>query len=111
MVTQKSAIETAESFIDECIRSGLTFRKVLMFGSVVKGTMHDWSDIDLLLISDDFSDNIFRNLSLYSKINIRFPAIETHPYPTRHYHDGDAFIKTIEREGLQIYPKSNIRPA
>jgi predicted nucleotidyltransferase len=111
MVTRKSAIETAESFIDECVRSGLTFRKVLMFGSVVKGTMHDWSDIDLLLISDDFTDNIFRNLSLYSKINIRFPVIETHPYPTRHYHDGDAFIESIEKEDLQIYPKSNIRPA
>ncbi len=107
MVTQRGAIKTAESFVDECLRSGLTFRKVLLFGSVARGTMHNWSDIDLLLISDDFTDNIFRNMTLYSKINIKYPVIETHPYSTCDYIDGDAFIASIEREGLQIYPKPN----
>jgi len=106
MVIERNAINTAESFVNECLLQGLTFRKVLLFGSMAKGTMHEWSDIDLLLISDDFTDNVFQNLSLYSKINIRYPVIETHPYPTRHYTDGDEFIESIEKNSVQIYPRS-----
>ena len=59
MVTRETAINTAKSFIKDCKLSGLTFYKVFIFGSVAKGNIHEWSDIDLLLISDQFNENIF----------------------------------------------------
>lgn len=102
MVTRETAINTAKSFIYDCQLSGLTFHKVLLFGSAAKGLTHEWSDIDLLLISDQFSDNIFDNLKLYSRINIKYPIIETHPYPTKYFYDGDAFIKEISKESVEI---------
>ena len=64
--------------------------------------MHEWSDIDLLLISDQFSENIFDNLKLYSKINIKYPLIETHPYPTSYYINGDSFIEQITKESIEL---------
>ena len=102
MVTRETAINTAKSFVRDCELNGLTFYKVLIFGSVAKGNMHEWSDIDLLLISDEFSENIFENLKLYSKINIKYPFIETHPYPTSYYKNGDSFIKQIEKESIEL---------
>lgn len=102
MVTRESAINTAKSFIDECKLNGLVFRKVLIFGSVAKNTMHEWSDIDLLLVSDQFSENIFENLKMYSKINIRYPIIETHPYPTSYFVEGDGFIKEAIENSIEI---------
>jgi predicted nucleotidyltransferase len=107
MVTRQSAIDTAKSFVSDCQSSGLTFHKVLLFGSAVKGMTHEWSDIDLLLISDQFGDNIFDNLKLYSRINIKYPIIETHPYPTSYFYEGDPFIKEISREGVEIFAPSN----
>lgn len=104
MVTRDSAINTARLFINDCQSNGLTFHKVLLFGSAAKNMTHEWSDIDLLLISDQFSDNIFENLKLYSKINIKYPVIETHPYPTKYYYEGDDFIKAISKEGIEILP-------
>jgi predicted nucleotidyltransferase len=85
MVTRETAINTTKSFIKDCQLNGLSFYKVLIFGSVVKNTTHKWSDIDLLLVSDQFGNNIFENLKLYSKINIKYPIIETHPCPTKYY--------------------------
>ncbi|RLD91197.1 MAG: hypothetical protein DRJ13_17595 [Bacteroidetes bacterium] len=38
---------------------------------LLKSLTDEWSDIDLLLISDQFGDNIFDNLKLYSRINIK----------------------------------------
>ena len=79
MVTRETAIRIATSFVNDCQLSGLTFHKVVLFGSAAKGLTHEWSDIDLLLISDQFGDNIFDNLKLYSRINIKYPIVETHP--------------------------------
>jgi predicted nucleotidyltransferase len=102
MVTRETAINTAKSFIKDCKLSGLTFYKVFIFGSVAQGNMHEWSDIDLLLISDQFNENIFDNLKLYSKINIKYPIIETHPYPTAYYKNGDSFIEQVTKESIEL---------
>jgi predicted nucleotidyltransferase len=66
MVNREIAINTARLFINECKSNGLSFYKVLLFGSTAKNKAHEWSDIDLLLISDQFGDNIFENLKLLS---------------------------------------------
>lgn len=102
MVTREIAINTAKSFIQECKLNGLSFYKVLIFGSVAQDRIHEWSDIDLLLVSDQFGDNIFENLKMYSKINIRYPIIETHPYPTNYFKNGDGFIDEIMKGSIEI---------
>ncbi len=104
MVTRESAIKTARLFVSDCKLNGLVFHKVFLFGSAAKNTTHEWSDIDLLLISDQFSDNVFENLKLYSKINIKYPVIETHPFPTRYYYEGDDFINEISKDTIEILP-------
>jgi predicted nucleotidyltransferase len=104
MLTRESAITTAKKFVKDCQENGLSFHKVLLFGSAVREMTHEWSDIDLLLISDQFTDNVFENLKLYWKINIKYPLIETHPYPTKYYYEGDAFIQEISRKSIEIEP-------
>ncbi len=94
----------AKSFINDCQSKGLTFNKVVLFGSAAQNNTHEWSDIDLLLISDQFTDNVFENLKLYSNINIKYSAIETHPYPTKYYYEGDDFIREISKESIDIWP-------
>ncbi|NJO92364.1 MAG: nucleotidyltransferase domain-containing protein [Chloroflexia bacterium] len=58
MVTRESAIEKAKQFINDCQSNGLSFQKVLLFGSAAKDMTHEWSDIDLLLVSDQFNENV-----------------------------------------------------
>lgn len=102
MLTEEIAIKTAHSFVEDCKKEGLDFYRVLLFGSVVKDNIHEWSDIDLLLISDQFNENLFDNLKLYSKINIKYPLIETHPYTTAYYLQGDEFINQISKNSIVI---------
>ena len=102
MLNRLFAIETAKSFVNDCMEKGLKFHKVLMFGSASSDTMEEYSDIDLLLISDQFNDNIFENLKLYSKINLHYPIIETHPYSIKNYYSGDPFIDEISHNSIEI---------
>jgi hypothetical protein len=54
------------------------------------------------LISNQFNENVFDNLKLYSKINIRYPLIETHPYPTSYYKNGDSIIEEVKKESIEL---------
>ena len=102
MVTREIAVSTAQSFVNDCKLNGLTFYKVLLFGSIATNKQHEWSDIDLLLVSDQFGDNVFDNLKLYSKVNIKYPIIETHPYSTTYYKSGDSFVSEISKDSIEI---------
>jgi len=102
MVDQATAIKTARAFIYECQVTGLHFDKVFLFGSFATGNSHEGSDIDLLMVSKQFTENIFENLKLYSKVNIRYPIIETHPYPERYFKKGDDFIQSVLDNSIEI---------
>jgi predicted nucleotidyltransferase len=103
MLDRESAIETSKSFIAACNKNGLYFNKVLLFGSALKGNTHSGSDIDLLLVSDKFNDNPFENLKLYSKINILFPIIETHPISAANFFSNNsAFVNEIMKNAIEL---------
>jgi predicted nucleotidyltransferase len=45
MLTQKSAIEIVRSFAKQVNESGVTLRRVVLFGSYANNTQREWSDI------------------------------------------------------------------
>ncbi len=102
MVTQQGAIETAQAFVRDCAKGGMLFDKVLLFGSYANGTAHKDSDIDLLLVSPLFNDDVLANLRLYSKININYPIIETHPLSSSRLLEADEFVQKVKKEGIEI---------
>jgi|SRR5581483_3692884 predicted nucleotidyltransferase len=46
--------------------------EVYVFGSVIKGNTHPTSDIDVLLVSDEFK-NIRRRIEIHSDLRLLFP--------------------------------------
>jgi predicted nucleotidyltransferase len=61
-------------------------------GSVANGNSNEYSDIDLALLSDQFSGNPFSDRHLLSPINIRFSEIEPHPFTLQYFDESDPFI-------------------
>lgn len=61
-------------------QKGVVFEKVYLFGSYAKNQPHQWSDIDVAVISRAFGKNFFTEQMLLDKIadNISY-AIEPHP--------------------------------
>ena len=102
MVETTIALNKARSFVKECNEAGLFFNKVYLFGSFAKGNAHEWSDVDLLLVSDQFTRNTFENIKLYLKINARYPEVETHTYPTDYFLKGDSFIEDILKTSIEV---------
>ena len=57
MLTQQAAIDTVRNYALEIRNSGVNLKKVILYGSFAKGTQHEWSDIDVALVADEFQES------------------------------------------------------
>jgi len=103
MLTTNAAIEQVKLFLAECrTRLPIHIDKTILFGSMATGRNSEDSDIDLALFSSSFTNNILDNLDLIATVNIHFPDIEVHAYPTeRHQRDG-ILMEQIRNTGIEI---------
>jgi len=74
---------------------------------VAKNEQREFSDIDIALISSQFTKNFITNNKLTAKIHIRFPLIEVHHFNSEYYKLGDPFITEINSTGVEIKWKEN----
>ena len=95
-----------EQVIEYCRRVNQKFKlnRVILFGSRSRGDFYPHSDIDVLLISDDFPDDWFKRQTVLYYLKMR--QIEPIGYTTTEIKnmmmEGNNFIKNILREGKDI---------
>jgi predicted nucleotidyltransferase len=95
-----------ERIIEYCRRVSKEFKleKVLLFGSRSRGDFYPHSDIDILLVSDDFPKDWFKRQARLHFLKLR--QIEPIGYTTdeieKMLEEGNIFIKTVIREGKEI---------
>jgi len=102
MLTREVAIKQVQHFLVDCQATGLNLHKAILFGSMAKKTQHEFSDIDLALVSSQFGRNFLKNNHLTSKINIRYPDIEVHHISLEQFLKEDPFVEEIKITGLEI---------
>ena len=102
MLTREIAIAQAKEFIVGCSNRNIVFNKVLLFGSAATGNTTEFSDIDLLLVSDSFGYDKWENAKLIAPVNKHFSTIDAHTFPTAYYLQGDPLINEIKRSGIEI---------
>ena len=102
MFNRETAIELINRYVDMCNSRNIFFKKVILFGSVAKNTATENSDVDVLLVSDQFSDNTIENWKMLAPVTAKLIDIEPHPYPTSFFLKGDPFLDEIKRAGIEI---------
>jgi predicted nucleotidyltransferase len=102
MLTREIAIKQATDFVLDCFNYGINIEKAILFGSVAKNEQRDFSDIDIALISKDFTKNFIFNNRMTSKINVKYPLIEAHHFNADYFKLGDPFINEITSTGIEL---------
>ena len=107
MLTRNAAIEIVGDYAREIEAQGVHLNMVIMYGSFAKGTQHEWSDIDVALVADEFIGVPFIDHQLFPYIGIKKPyiRIEAMTYPTDYFRESDPFIEEIKKEGIVILNK------
>ncbi|MDR2498877.1 MAG: nucleotidyltransferase domain-containing protein [Tannerellaceae bacterium] len=106
MLTQDAAIKIVGDYAREIEEQGVNLRTVILFGSFARNTQHEWSDIDVALVADEFT-GLPDDKKLFPYIGIRKPyiRIESQTYPTDYFREGDPFIDEIKKSGIVIVDK------
>ncbi len=70
----KQELEVIKRFVNELKKVGIKIYKVILFGSRAYGNAHEFSDIDIGIVSEDFDKDPF----LY-KVKLRKIAVKIDP--------------------------------
>jgi predicted nucleotidyltransferase len=107
MLDRNAVIETVRNYAKDIEAHGVYLRMVILYGSFAKGTQHEWSDIDVALVADEFSGFTFNDKKLFPYIGIKKPyiRIESKTYSTDYFRESDPFIEEIKKDGIVILNK------
>jgi predicted nucleotidyltransferase len=96
-------IKKIKSFIKELERDNIHIKRAILFGSYAKGTFNEWSDIDVVLVSEDFEGISIldkeKTIPSLSKVDY---DISPHPYRPEDFDESDLFVKEILETGIEI---------
>ena len=98
---QGEALDIARRYA-EALRLKYDYKQVILFGSFAKGNFHEYSDIDIAIVLDDFNDLIGTQVDLMRigrKIDTR---IEPHPYRERDFIPDNPVVSEILKHGKQL---------
>ena len=105
-IATDSIIEIVKRYIEELEKNSINIREAILFGSFVKGTAKEWSDIDIALVSPDFTGDRFEDrrkiVPLRRNIDNR---IEPLPFRPEDFYDGGMLVEEIKKTGKWVVKK------
>jgi predicted nucleotidyltransferase len=102
MLSKKDAIIYSKAFLKECDDLHVKISRAILFGSSAIDKSNDESDIDIALFSDNFSDNILKNLDIIGKAAIKFPELDLHTFPSKSYKGNSPLMEEIKKTGIAL---------
>jgi len=105
-MVEKAIRQTINIFIKELKRNKIKVTKVVLFGSRASGIAHEYSDIDVAVISPDFGKDRYREGSNLFEIACAIdPRIEPVPISLSSYENDTwvPIIYEIRTNGIELH--------
>ncbi|PKN70771.1 MAG: DNA polymerase beta [Deltaproteobacteria bacterium HGW-Deltaproteobacteria-12] len=112
-MVKKSTLKAVAFMKDSLEQSGLNVQKIIVFGSQVSGKSNDGSDIDIIVISDDFKNkNIFKRAKLTKDAEVMtikkfMIPLDIVTMTTDELTDDKSLLSDYARTGEVIYDAGN----
>ncbi|MFQ5636493.1 MAG: nucleotidyltransferase domain-containing protein [bacterium] len=98
-----SIVGILKKYITELEKSGIHIKSAFLFGSYAHGRIHEWSDIDIALVSDDFEGVRFYDREKIAEVTLNIDSrISPLPYKTEDFIKDDLFVRDILDKGVRI---------
>ncbi len=102
VVTDK-AIEVVEKFLKQLKDANIKVERAVLFGSYVKGQAGEWSDIDIAVVSPDFSGIRFNDNRILMPFVLKSDTrIEIHPFRPEDFTEDNLIVREIMKDGIEV---------
>lgn len=102
MLTKSIALETANKFLKSLKQNGFNPTQAYIFGSVARGEIHEYSDIDLAVWDRNFVGVPHLDIEKTYPLLRGFKQIELHTYNEADTEETNPFIEVIKKTGFSI---------
>lgn len=103
VVVSDEILAKLKKFLSMVSASGVQLERALLFNSYAKGTSNTWSDIDVALVSKDFTGIGFYDRKRVNPFLIKVDSrIEPHPFRPEDFTEDNPFVNQIIKEGVEI---------
>lgn len=95
--------KTLKEYIRELEKRNIHIHSAYLFGSYARGKAHEWSDLDIALVSDDFEGVRFLDREKIAAATLEVDSrISPLPFRTADFTPDDLFVQEILRTGIRI---------
>jgi predicted nucleotidyltransferase len=111
MLDKATVREIAFKYAEE-VKKILAPDVIILFGSYVNGNPHEWSDIDIAVVINNFQGNWLDTASTLCSLTRRV-SIDIEPHLMDSSCDGSGFVEFVKKTGEIIYEAvgvQNIEP-
>ena len=102
MATQQFALAEAHAFVADLHALGIHPQRVILFGSYARNEQHEWSDIDLAIVAEEFGSFRPDNSARMSPALTKHADIEPHSFRPEDFTDWNPFVQEIKRTGIRV---------
>lgn len=97
------AVETVEKLLRLIVGANINIERAILFGSYAQGNTGKWSDIDVAIVSPDFSGIAFYDLKRLIPFLLKVDSrIELHPFRPEDFTEDSDFVKEIIKTGVEL---------
>ncbi|MCL2688857.1 MAG: nucleotidyltransferase domain-containing protein [Chitinispirillia bacterium] len=101
---KKQAFEIAKKYAG-IVAKEFNPKQVLLFGSYFDGTPHEYSDIDIAVIFDEYKDNWWDGAARLQSISREIDVYNIEPHLMELEHDPSGFVHHVQKTGKVLYQK------
>ena len=92
-----------KKYIEELEKNRIHISQAVLFGSYAAGGSHEWSDIDIALVSDVFEGVRIRDRNKIRKITLGISTdLSPLPFRPEDFTPEDPFVREILEHGINI---------
>ena len=103
MLTKRDLDNLLNGFRTDLSANGLSPNKMLLFGSYAKGNVHQYSDVDVAVWSEQFTGDWLDDYEKAKPVLRKYPRVQAKLYPANADENNfDPFIEEIKRTGITI---------
>ena len=103
-MVKKADLEKARSFLEDLKKIGITIEALYLYGSRAKGTNSVDSDLDIAVISKDFSGDSIRDLKMiFPVLKKADETIEVTRFRPEDFRDEHPLAWEIKQGGIRIF--------
>jgi len=102
---KSTAMTIIDRFRDAVEKQGIRVERFILYGSFAYGTPHEWSDIDLVVVFDDFiGKGYWERIDILSEAICEvFQPIEAVAMMVEEWESGNTSIARFGRKGQVVY--------